>query len=45
MNIIGYRGRLITASAGGHASDWSLAIHFHTIGWSLAWSLACLFLE
>ena len=28
-----------TASAGGHASDWSLAIHFHIIGWSLAWSL------
>ena len=32
-----------TASAGGHASDWSLAIHFHAIGWLLAWSLVCLF--
>ena len=28
-----------TASMGGHASDWSLAIHFHAFGWSLAWSL------
>ena len=32
-----------TASVGGHASDWSLAIHFHAIGWSLVWSLVCLF--
>ena len=24
------------ASVGGHASDWSLAIYFHTMGWSLA---------
>ena len=31
-----------TASVGGHASDFSLAIHFHAIGWSLPWSLACL---
>ena len=32
-----------TASVGSHASDGSLAIHFHTMGWSLAWSLACFF--
>ena len=32
-----------TSSVGSHASDWSLAIHFHTKGWSLAWLLACLF--
>ena len=31
------------ASVGSHASNWSLAIHFHTIGWSLIWLLACLF--
>ena len=28
-----------TASTGGHASNWSLAIHFHAFSWSLAWSL------
>ena len=27
------------ASAGDHASDWSLAIHFNAFGWSPAWSL------
>ena len=26
-----------------HASDWSLAIHSHAIGWLLAWLLVCLF--
>ena len=31
------------ASAGGHASNWSLAIHFYTMGWLLAWSLEGLF--
>ena len=24
---------------GGHASDWSLAIHSNAFGWSLAWLL------
>ena len=28
-----------TASAGGHASDWSLAIYFYAFGWSLVYSL------
>ena len=32
-----------TALPGGHASDWSLAIHSNAVSWSLAWSLACLF--
>ena len=31
------------ASAGDHASDWSLAIHFNAFGWSPAWSLCSCF--
>ena len=30
------------ASVGGHASDWSLAVHLYVMGWSLAWSLVYL---
>ena len=28
---------------GGHASDWSVAIHSNAFGWLLAWLLVCLF--
>ena len=39
---LGSRFPLSAALVGGHASDWSLVIYLHVVGWSLAWSLVFL---